>query len=245
MWYKVNKRLIWTKQVRPKIETPWIYYNSTLGLISLSSDGSNWLTIADKNQWASNVLDYGSPFQWGNNYAFPNSWSVSTSSSTVNTSSYWPNNYYYSSTFRTWDRDWSSPSNPDLWGDITNTNIARKWPCNEWFHVPSGADWESLIVILTSWGLKNAQSLNTYLKFPYAWLRDNRGDVQYTVQWMFYTSSSNWSVNTNFSFLQCSNNERSWIVTDGIRKTYAMYIRPFKNESATPDSSWTVLYQPS
>lgn len=44
---------------------PWIFHNTTLGLISLSSDGSNWITIADKNLWATTVFEVWS-WSWTN-----------------------------------------------------------------------------------------------------------------------------------------------------------------------------------
>jgi hypothetical protein len=34
------------------ITTAWIYWSSSLELISLSNDGNNWTTIADKDIWA-------------------------------------------------------------------------------------------------------------------------------------------------------------------------------------------------
>ena len=89
--------------------------------------------MADKNLWATTVYSSGNTlseancgylYQWWNNYAFPWSWSVTTSSTLVNASSYWPGNYYSSSTFITVSsnpRDWSSVQNNDLWWDTTNT----------------------------------------------------------------------------------------------------------------------------
>lgn len=52
------------------ITTPWIYHNASLWLISLSSDGSTRITIADKNLWAtstdtSSSSSYGSYYCWG------------------------------------------------------------------------------------------------------------------------------------------------------------------------------------
>ena len=69
-WYSVNTSFSWLNEwywlpVRPYKDIPvipdssWtalysnkIYQNTTLWLISLSSDGTNWVTIADKNLWA-------------------------------------------------------------------------------------------------------------------------------------------------------------------------------------------------
>jgi hypothetical protein len=231
---------------------PWIYYNSTLGLISLSSDGSNWITIADKNQGASNVWDYGYHFQWGNNYWFPNSWSVSTSTTRVNTSSYWPNNYYSDSTFRRMasagDVDRSNPSNNNLWGDTTNTLVARKWPCDTGYHIPTASERLNIISIWNWWGFTTWALFADYLKMPYNWLRDSDGGSQLQWSWGFYSSSSPYSSDASKQlFLQYSSSiiEVQTLTWSGaVTKAYGFGIRPFKNEAIVPDDTWTALYQP-
>lgn len=92
----------------------WIYWNPSLWLISISSDGTTWYTIADKNIWATQVWDYGNYYQWGNNYGFSNVWSVTTSSTQVDTTGYWPWNYYYSWDFITDSSGWMNPDNANL-----------------------------------------------------------------------------------------------------------------------------------
>ena len=109
----------------------WVFYNSTDWLISVSGDGTTWYTIQDKNLGATTVYNQwdtltdancGYYYQWGNNYGFPHSWSVTTSSTKVDASNYWPWNYYSSNTFITVSAspyDWSSVQNDNLWGDTT------------------------------------------------------------------------------------------------------------------------------
>lgn len=103
----------------------WVYHNPTLWLISFSSDWEIWKTIADKNLWATSVYTYWASltqancwkyYQWWNNYWFAFTWNVTQSSTQVDTSGYWPGNYYSSSTFITWNWiDWSSSKNDNLW----------------------------------------------------------------------------------------------------------------------------------
>jgi hypothetical protein len=132
-WYWVTwpGSWLWTAywlNIRPFKDTPvipdssWtalysnnIYWNSTLWLISVSSDGTNWITIADKNIWAENVNDIWSYFQWGNNYWFPQSW-FNTSNIQVDVSQYWLGNYYTSDIFITDNDIWSTSINDNLWG---------------------------------------------------------------------------------------------------------------------------------
>lgn len=103
----------------------WIFHNTTAWLISISSDWQNRITIQDKNLWASTVYNDWDTlseancwkyFQWWNNYGFAWTWSVTTSSTKVDASNYWPWNYYSSSTFITTNiTDWSSVQNDNLW----------------------------------------------------------------------------------------------------------------------------------
>lgn len=103
-----------------------IYHNSSLWLISISSDWTNWITISDKNLWATSVYNNWDTmsetncwkyYQWWNNYWFPFSWSVTVSTTIIDASTYWPWNYYSSSNFivRQNPTAWDSSNNPNLW----------------------------------------------------------------------------------------------------------------------------------
>lgn len=121
----------WTKLYWTSIEAGGIFWSSSEWLISLSDDWQAWTTIADKNLWATTVwnswdalsqANCGKYYQWGNNYWFPFTWAVTTSSTQVDASNYWPWNYYSSSTFITtsWTPwDWSSVQNDNLWWWVT------------------------------------------------------------------------------------------------------------------------------
>ena len=121
----------------------WIFHNATLWLIS-AGDGTHWITMSDKNLWATTVYNdwdtltqanMGNMYQWWNNYWFPSTWTISNTSSTqVDASWYGPNtaNWYYGSdTFITWSSDWSSVHNDDLWWDTSNSThqeCTTGWP---------------------------------------------------------------------------------------------------------------------
>ena len=106
----------------------WVFYNATAWLISVSWDWNTWVTIADKNLWATTVFNQWDTvnddnswyfYQWGNNYGFPHSWSLESASyRQVDASNYWPWNYYESSTWiTTKPRDTSNNNN--LWWWVT------------------------------------------------------------------------------------------------------------------------------
>ena len=103
--------------------TAWIYWSSTLGLISLSSDWVTWYTISDKNLWATNVWDDGLYYQFGNDYWFtPNPSSSYTS--LQDTTGYWPTNHYSDSHFvKISSNNRFSNTNNNIWG--WDTWVAR------------------------------------------------------------------------------------------------------------------------
>jgi hypothetical protein len=231
-----------------------IYWSRTDWLISVV--GSNdIITIADKNLWATQVYNSwdtfsesncGKYYQWGNNYGFPFSWSITTSSTQVNAQNYWPWNYYSSSNFITVTSDWKWDSswNQNLWGDTTNTLVARRWPCAEWYHIPSSTEFENIYTIWTKLEIATT-SLYTYLKMWYSWMRFNTtwNVVWQWTYWAYWTSTPNASY-LNWAYYADNRSDRAW-VENGARRWYWVHIRPFKNEPVTPTSNRTVLYQPS
>lgn len=117
-----------------------VYYSSALWLISVSWDWQDWLTIADKNLWATTVYNNWDTlseancwyyYQWGNNYGFPFTWTVTNSPTQVDASAYWPWNYYNSSTFITVN-DWSTVQNDNL-----------RWWVTQWVWV--SWDWNTIV----------------------------------------------------------------------------------------------------
>jgi hypothetical protein len=115
----------WTKLYWTSIEAGGIFWSSTDWLISLSSDGTTWITIADKNLWATTVWNSWDTlseancwkyYQRWNNYWFPRTWTIANQSTTqVDASSYWPWNYYSSDTFIKYNWRWDTTDNWNLW----------------------------------------------------------------------------------------------------------------------------------
>ena len=218
---------------------PWIFWEPVQGFISVTQDWVTWVTIADKNLGATAVYSYWDEltesncwkyFQRWNNYGFPFSWEINISSTKVNASNYWP--YYYSSDFigttTNFTYNWSSVTNKNLWWWITNTDIAKRWPCPEWFHIPTMLEESEFEHNLwTLWGsIGTIYMPKTWLMYPnmavydksFRWVwtsqRVEGGDTPY-FRWNFYRSYWAWR----------------W-----------MQIRPFKNTPVVPDSTWTKLY---
>ena len=231
-------------------DTSWIYHNATLWLISLSSDGSNWITIMDKNLWATTVwnswdtlseANCGKYYQWWNNYGFPFTWGVTTSSTQVNASNYWPWNYYSSSTFITYKWSWDTTDNWNLWGGVTWTNEAMQWPCSSWFHVPLQSEWTAIRNVWTALGWWSSAWANFWiaLKLPFAGIRN------YSSAGVFnqgtsgsYWSSSRYNANRAYGLYF---NSTALSPQSSSYRAYGFSVRPFKNEAVQPDATRTKL----
>ena len=101
--------------------TTWIYWSSTLWLISVQN-GNSWITMSDKNLWATNVLDNWLFYQfWNNTWYTYNASPYVTSKPTISTS-YWPGNYYTWSFVRVSSgNNWFNWTNNNIWWWVTNS----------------------------------------------------------------------------------------------------------------------------
>lgn len=98
----------------------WIYWNSTLWLISIQN-GSDWITISDKNLWATNTWDNWLFYQFWNNSGYTYNASPYVTSKPTISSSYWPGNYYTWSFVRVSSgNNWFNWTNNNLWWWVTN-----------------------------------------------------------------------------------------------------------------------------
>ena len=236
------------KQAQP-VTTAWIYHSPDLWLISLSSDGSNWITISDKNLGATQVYNYGDTlseancwkyYQWWNNYGFPFTWAVATSSTTVDASNYWPWNDYNSSTWIS-QNSWDSSYNNNLWWWETNTYEAMRWPCPEWWHIPNEQNAAAVLNILSWFKISGYADIKTYLKMPLSWLLffSNWGPTSRWDTWWIWLSIKH----TNNIWKVFGWDNSTWTISiQATSKWNWVHIRPFKNTPVQPDDSRTVLY---
>ena len=100
--------------------TTWIYWSSTLWLISIQN-GSSWITMSDKNLWATNVLDNWLFYQfWNNTWYTYNASPYVTSKPTISIR-YWPGDYYTWSFVRVSSGNgWFNWTNNNIWWWVTN-----------------------------------------------------------------------------------------------------------------------------
>jgi hypothetical protein len=201
-----------------------------------------WYTIAACNIWSSVSWTWWASFwyyfQWWNNGWTP-SWTRTPNTSLINTSWYWPWNYYNNITYiwwagLVWPYDWTTSRNDNLWWNTTNTKIARQWPCATWYHVPTVWEWKNSV---ETWAWASccwwwAWLVEAY-KLPLAWER-RYSDGLMDFQWLYgrYWSSTPydstpWPYMYDAYDLYFSN--VGFFPTNGGYRSYAYPVRCFKN----------------
>lgn len=100
----------------------WLFKNATLWLISIPY-GNDWLTISDKNLWATNILDNWLYYQFWNDYGFSPSPSSYVTRKPTFSDEYWPQNHYNSSQFVRVSKgnNWFDGTCNDIWGWVNPT----------------------------------------------------------------------------------------------------------------------------
>lgn len=124
---------------------------------------------------------------------------------------------------------------------------AMRWPCPEWFHVPTITEAGSFVTALTTlkWDTLLTSDFE-YLWIPAAWWR-RADDANLQNQWtrILYWCNSLEQVNNYASAITDT------AVGNHISTTWWMFewdgwnIRPFKNTPVVPDWNWTTLYDGS
>lgn len=215
------------------------------------SNYNTWesITIMDRNLWAEEpficrVTNDTSPewtwkfYQYWNNYWFPSDWIVTPiTTNTIDLSEYWPWNYYSSDVYRA-DYEWDSSNNKDIWWYITNTEEARRWPCPEWWHIPSASEFERLVNLMKSASWYAPISENRFmhlLLFGFNWYADcYQSSVEYDKRWeLMYLHTSDyisWDKTRVMKWIVYDT--KKWYIPyfDYIFRNDACCIRPFKNK---------------
>jgi len=243
---------------------PWIYWNDSMlwWMLSMSDNWYQWISIADKNLWASSVYRSWTPrdstawyfYQWWNNYWHSHWWVDNPTDKLIwyaaDIPSHWPGNYFRYPAF-SWvgQCTWSKEYNYNLWWDTTDTSAWRQWPCDSWFHIPSVYEamkfrfyWRSLIY-RRQWH----SGLSDDDLFAPTWYYEG-GD------WSYRSTSTFWRTSTPFKQIDLSYGWEARGLSIGddsvgrerICNNSGVHIRPFANASYYPNASyWTPLYQAS
>ena len=226
----------------------WIYHNFSLWLISFVLDWQTKRTLQDKNLGATSVYQWSSNciipdtcwkyYQWWNNFWFTTSNFTYVDYWSLDLSSYWPNNYFNSNgTF--YSNSLYTSSNWDLWWSVTDTLVARQWPCPVWFHILES--WSDFVSDVSSYwiSVSNWNWLRQYFYFPYAWYLDKSSWLfnSHGAWWVYWSSTA--IANGRARDLYYISSNLSAVDWSDWAQWYS--IRCFKNTVVEPDSSWTVI----
>ena len=226
-----------------------ITHDTVNGEITMANGQWN-MTIMDKNLWASNVRNRGDTlsetncwyvFQRWNNYGFSWNWEItkvtSSQSTRIDSSNYWPWNNYLSSNFMItwtgWGIIYIRPINEDMWWDITDTDLARQWPCPSWYHIPSKNEFEYFINAYKAlFPNRTVASFRDSFCIPLAWNRSysNWNSQSSWVYWEYLTSTLQDAYNQHPYYLRIERDDTLnpwWRGGEAIAAWLS--IRPFKN----------------
>ena len=182
----MKKSLLWLMAIS-LIITGWLTYadnefivHDTTGwtITVYSQDKSYWITIQDKNLWATVVwtwtASYWYYFQWWNNHwnpwdseksdtllvwddSYNNNWYDGIETRYILKNSVgdiWADNQRHINLWWGWNDNEDSDATIVKWYDTINhvsTNVEnRQWPCPEWYHVPSAGEWYELMMLRCS-----------------------------------------------------------------------------------------------
>ena len=233
----------------PLITTPWIYRNEDLWLISFSSDGTNWTTIADKNLWAivaTNSNNTSERYAWkvfqrGNNYSFARDGvSLSNTSNTqVDVESYSYTNPYSSDSFIVWNSNWWIRDNFNLrWAYDANNKTAHKWPCPDGYHVPTSTEWNNMKSTLNTLWITTGSHYLKYLYLPVKiGYRSYTNTQKTSTNDGYYWTASTWNYTNPTAISWDSDNAYS--TTSSLWWANGCAIRPFKDTAVQPNENWT------
>ena len=131
-----------------------------------------------------------------------------------------------------------------------------RWPCAEWYHVPSLNELQSLYsILLDFWfisiGTSAEYTVNNFSNIEQCLLAPSQWDLWFSngnyetrannIRWLSCTSAADAvAYSTYISSSSAYLNRYSSFTTI---KTLALAIRPFKDTVVIPDNNWTVLYQ--
>ena len=233
----------------------WLFWNQPEWLISIT-DWTTWYTIQDKNLWATTVYNdwdtltqanMGNMYQWWNNYGFISTWSVSKTSSTqVNASAYWPTNPYSSDTFITWNRDWSSVQNDNLWGWVSQWQISGTVISVDSSTVALKSDLSSYIktwnnaVSSASSGVELRHTTDSS-NYEYVKVTPNRISASVCVNWAStqYSYYLTWTSNNRIARISDINSAVSVVSWDS--NTYSIVVSNSAPASWTPNTTLTFV----
>lgn len=223
-WQTFNAKSVYSDPVAWSCNTPDKIICTRAGYAQVWSMCNAWSSTSGLSS-----SSYGWYYQWWNGWDIsfsPVSTTKPIDCSNVNNSSYSSSANFIKVDW--WDDyDWCSGSqNSNEWWDTTDIPVwwksknpsARKWPCADWYHVPSVNQWKYAY----NNGYPNIQ---TTLSLSLAGLRHSYGNMEKQNNWGHYWSSSpSNNMAYNLSFTNTSINP-----SDSDKHTFWLSVRCIKD----------------
>ena len=250
-WYAKIEITWWHESINPTyITSPGAYHNPDLWLISISTDWENWITISDKNVWAT-VADpedtdsYWDIFQYWNIHHFAWDWSwwtVTVRNEVPDLTGYEGGNLYSDDKYRT-NIDWNA-ANKNLWKPIAFQNLLslQKGPCDKWFHVPSAEEWTAMMNAILELEWEEAEFsydlISRYLLIAHPNSRKWDGVFYSSNTSIYFTNSyiANQNKINAFVMIWDEWSESGWLSATDMNCGW--YIRWFRDVAMVPTSEW-------
>lgn len=221
-----------------------------------NTNGAEWCIIIQwKNVWATTTwawssaltTSYGNIYQWWNNYWFLaglSEWALPRDYHQIDCNSFGPSNPFSSGTFierSSSPYDYCLSGNDNMWWWWSDINglvypvenaSERRWPCEEWYHVPSAWEWYALLDMRagqkTNWFFM-IYDWGTFLEdfqIPRVWGYNQGGAPDRF--WLWSSSPGTSPIGDEARFMSI---EIEWIVIESYYRAIALPVRCFKDPS--------------
>jgi len=213
----------------------WVFWNSDLWMITCSADWQNYITIADKNLWATEVWEWWTAetpancwlyYQYWNNHWFD--WTEPSSTIEVDASEYWPGNYYDDWTFimsADWDSNHNFEADDHRWWVATQWTYSYwAWVSNSWVLSVNWQTWNVTVnpvamVVLDYWSSTWQDFINAYNRSAIVYCRVPSWSNWVRMAFLAYVAMSSWNpTNAEFQYV------RSVLQKNATQQTDEVYI---------------------
>lgn len=224
-------------------------HNVTKKEITISDDRWQSVTLMDRNIWATAYYleEWKTSsdwkwylYQWWNNYPFTRD-EPEREAQQVDGSIYWPNNPYSNSKLFVGNNDtwwqwwiWKTTWYPNMWWWESSSNLDKRWPCPEWYHIPTTEELMKVrnMLFRAHRYILYGSDIADMLRMPYTWRRNNWTssiDREYAgYYWACNVPEQTGNVKANYFSFNVTLSQADW----GINWSYpwaSFAIRPFKN----------------
>ena len=225
----------------------WVWHNADLWLLSVTIDWwESYVTLADKDLWANQVSWQWSWFQWWNYKAFDpqNPWEKIVGE--IDPAGYWPSNPLYVDNIKR-DPYIKSATNTNLWW-WDETDIAlKKWPCEEWFHIPTWAEMTTIYNVFKDMTVDLFKEVFKVYPSYRVWWCAMTTPFNDAFVWRCSDSTvEDWDLYWSWVYWDIYKQPKDYFNPTFYRKMNCLvwYIRPFKNEPVAPLWDWwTLIYK--